>query len=109
MSSLDHAMSDNHHLNTKDRRNDSEQVMSTSTSGETKTHDDMISSHLTPPSPSTSSTDSDSSFFAFGNDGAADLWQRRGGPKPVAAIFIHAGAGYHSIANERVHLDACSE
>lgn len=27
----------------------------------------------------------------------------------VAAIFIHAGAGYHSLANERLHLDACSE
>ncbi|KAI1843230.1 hypothetical protein JX265_012196 [Neoarthrinium moseri] len=27
----------------------------------------------------------------------------------VAAIFIHAGAGYHSTANERLHLDACSD
>ncbi|KAH6651449.1 nucleophile aminohydrolase [Truncatella angustata] len=28
---------------------------------------------------------------------------------PVAAIFIHAGAGYHSVTNERLHLDACSD
>ncbi|ETS85660.1 hypothetical protein PFICI_03685 [Pestalotiopsis fici W106-1] len=27
----------------------------------------------------------------------------------VAAIFIHAGAGYHSTTNERLHLDACSD
>lgn len=27
---------------------------------------------------------------------------------PTAAIFIHAGAGYHSTANEKIHLDACS-
>jgi len=29
--------------------------------------------------------------------------------KPMAAIFIHAGAGYHSLQNEKVHLEACSE
>ncbi|KAM7212292.1 hypothetical protein V8F06_012324 [Rhypophila decipiens] len=33
----------------------------------------------------------------------------RRGKQPVAAIFIHAGAGFHSIANEGVHLEACSE
>lgn len=32
-----------------------------------------------------------------------------GGKPPVAAIFIHAGAGYHSTANERLHLEACSD
>ncbi|KAK0674545.1 nucleophile aminohydrolase [Cercophora samala] len=44
-------------------------------------------------------------------DGAADRVWRRGGKQPqqVAAIFIHAGAGYHSVANEHVHLSACSE
>jgi len=26
-----------------------------------------------------------------------------------AAIFVHAGAGYHSITNESVHLQACEE
>ncbi|KAK1836162.1 nucleophile aminohydrolase [Podospora conica] len=35
------------------------------------------------------------------------LW--RHGPKPLGAIFIHAGAGYHSTANEKIHLEACSE
>jgi len=31
--------------------------------------------------------------------------------KPIdcAAIFVHAGAGYHSITNESVHLAACEE
>jgi hypothetical protein len=29
--------------------------------------------------------------------------------QPVSAIFVHAGAGYHSITNERSHLAACSE
>ena len=27
----------------------------------------------------------------------------------VCAVFVHAGAGYHSIQNERVHLAACEE
>lgn len=43
-----------------------------------------------------------------GNDGALDrvlrLAQR---PKCTPAIFIHAGAGFHSHQNEQVHLQAC--
>lgn len=35
-------------------------------------------------------------------DGVADK-------KHTAAIFVHAGAGYHSVQNERIHLEACSE
>ncbi|KAF2472180.1 N-terminal nucleophile aminohydrolase [Lindgomyces ingoldianus] len=27
----------------------------------------------------------------------------------VCCIFVHAGAGYHSIQNERIHLQACNE
>lgn len=51
---------------------------------------------------------SDSSSTDTGSDGAVDrIWKRNA--RPVAAIFIHAGAGYHSIKNEKVHLDACSE
>lgn len=30
-------------------------------------------------------------------------------PTDCAAIFVHAGAGYHSITNETVHLQACEE
>ncbi|KAK3989879.1 nucleophile aminohydrolase [Cladorrhinum sp. PSN332] len=41
-------------------------------------------------------------------DGPVDRVWRKARP-PVAAIFIHAGAGYHSLANEKVHLEACSE
>ncbi|KAK3946359.1 nucleophile aminohydrolase [Diplogelasinospora grovesii] len=48
------------------------------------------------------------SSVAIGGDGAVErIWKR--GKQPVAAVFIHAGAGYHSLANERVHLEACSE
>ncbi|KAI0401497.1 nucleophile aminohydrolase [Xylaria palmicola] len=44
----------------------------------------------------------------FTVDGTIDKVNKRWG-KPVAAIFIHAGAGYHSTANEEHHLKACSE
>ena len=33
--------------------------------------------------------------------------KRRGGD--ISAIFVHAGAGYHSVQNEMVHLQACAE
>ena len=33
--------------------------------------------------------------------------QRQGGD--VSAIFVHAGAGYHSIENETAHLQACAK
>ncbi|KAK3344421.1 putative 20S proteasome subunit alpha type 2 [Lasiosphaeria hispida] len=46
--------------------------------------------------------------LAAGGDGTGDRVRKRG-TRPVAAIFIHAGAGYHSVANEKVHLEACSE
>lgn len=32
---------------------------------------------------------------------------RRG--NEIATIFVHAGAGFHSVANENVHLMACNE
>ncbi|KAM7209483.1 Nucleophile aminohydrolase [Naviculisporaceae sp. PSN 640] len=41
-------------------------------------------------------------------DSTVDRIWRRVKP-PVAAIFIHAGAGFHSLGNEKVHLDACAE
>ncbi|CAM1509185.1 Fc.00g029240.m01.CDS01 [Cosmosporella sp. VM-42] len=43
-----------------------------------------------------------------GTDGALDRVLRLGQkPKCVPAIFIHAGAGFHSHQNEHVHLKAC--
>jgi taspase (threonine aspartase 1) len=30
-------------------------------------------------------------------------------PINVSAIFVHAGAGYHSTTNEHIHLSACNE
>lgn len=34
---------------------------------------------------------------------------RRRLPGDISAIFVHAGAGYHSVQNEKYHLDACAE
>ncbi|KAF2637971.1 N-terminal nucleophile aminohydrolase [Massarina eburnea CBS 473.64] len=48
-------------------------------------------------------------------DGATqtDLPTRKATNSPhrsdICCIFVHAGAGYHSIANERIHLDACND
>ncbi|KAH7146459.1 nucleophile aminohydrolase [Dactylonectria macrodidyma] len=45
---------------------------------------------------------------AYGSDGALDRMLRLGQkPKCTPAIFIHAGAGFHSHQNEHVHLQAC--
>ena len=34
---------------------------------------------------------------------------RRHGEGDVCAIFVHAGAGYHSVQNEKIHMQACEE
>ena len=39
----------------------------------------------------------------------ADMPQRRRLSGDICAIFVHAGAGYHSFQNEKVHLAACEE
>ncbi|KAI1471140.1 N-terminal nucleophile aminohydrolase [Daldinia caldariorum] len=52
------------------------------------------------------SLEEDGSIFSM--DGAMERWGKRKKP-PVSAIFIHAGAGYHSVANESLHLEACNE
>ncbi|KAF7545087.1 hypothetical protein G7Z17_g9439 [Cylindrodendrum hubeiense] len=44
----------------------------------------------------------------YGADGALDRMLRLGQkPKCTPAIFVHAGAGFHSHQNEHVHLQAC--
>ena len=42
-------------------------------------------------------------------DGSAEppTSKRRGGD--IAAVFVHAGAGFHSVQNEKVHLKACED
>ena len=45
---------------------------------------------------------SDAVKMTFGSNG-----KRKGGD--IAAIFVHAGAGFHSLQNEKVHLKACEE
>lgn len=42
-------------------------------------------------------------------DGPSEKKLSRSRNAPVAAIFVHAGAGYHSTTNEHIHLSACSE
>lgn len=43
-------------------------------------------------------------------DGTTAMFPRRSRVlTPVAAIFVHAGAGYHSTTNEQYHLAACSD
>lgn len=39
----------------------------------------------------------------------ADMPQRRRLSGDVCAVFVHAGAGYHSFQNEKVHLAACED
>jgi taspase (threonine aspartase 1) len=42
-------------------------------------------------------------------DGAGDKRFGASLSASVAAIFVHAGAGYHSTTNEHIHLSACKE
>ncbi|KAF6844668.1 threonine aspartase [Colletotrichum musicola] len=45
-----------------------------------------------------------------GTDGTVDRMLRKiQKPKFSGAIFIHAGAGFHSRQNEKIHLEACSD
>ena len=43
------------------------------------------------------------------NDRLFGRAQRVQSPGNVSAIFVHAGAGYHSTTNEHIHLGACNE
>ncbi|CAK7223261.1 hypothetical protein SBRCBS47491_005148 [Sporothrix bragantina] len=51
----------------------------------------------------------DPAVFASATDGLTDRLFRSKSKGPIAAIFIHAGAGFHSTVNEHVHLEACSD
>ena len=75
-------------------------------------HAKMTKPPTTPPSnPDSSPTSVNSVQY----DGPIDAspsngtGRRRRLPGDVCAVFVHAGAGYHSIQNERVHLAACEE
>jgi hypothetical protein len=50
--------------------------------------------------------------LGVGADGTVDrLIKKRGSTsdqRPSMAVFVHAGAGYHSIQNENVHLTMCA-
>lgn len=66
------------------------------------------------PLPSVDWASSTESFTDAQFDGPRDLPspdmpQRRRLAGDVCAIFVHAGAGYHSTQNEHIHLAACEE
>lgn len=48
-------------------------------------------------------------FLSPTMDGALEKSFGSSRSSPVAAIFVHAGAGYHSTTNEHIHLAACKE
>jgi taspase, threonine aspartase, 1 len=48
-------------------------------------------------------------LFGPAMDGALEKRFGSSRSSPVAAIFVHAGAGYHSTTNEHIHLAACKE
>lgn len=70
-----------------------------------------------PSSPSAASTSSWNSEefnrIMDGVDGAGEKTARKSprsqADSQVCAIFVHAGAGYHSTTNEHIHLSACNE
>lgn len=63
---------------------------------------------------STSSDSSATNTSAVAMDGSTDRifgarTSKGQNPSNVSAIFVHAGAGYHSTTNEHIHLGACNE
>lgn len=69
----------------------------------------FASSSTDGPLPSNAVPSPDSAAFASATDGLTERLFRSKTKGPIAAIFIHAGAGFHSTVNEHVHLEACSE
>lgn len=57
--------------------------------------------------------DASENGLGVGTDGTVDrLIKKRssaGDQRPSMAVFIHAGAGYHSLQNENVHLTMCAK
>lgn len=52
--------------------------------------------------------DSPMAKYLGGTDGALDrVLRHTQRKKHIPAIFVHAGAGFHSHQNEHVHLEAC--
>ncbi|CAK7269753.1 hypothetical protein SEPCBS119000_003731 [Sporothrix epigloea] len=61
------------------------------------------------PGPFSKTPSPDPAVFASATDGLSERLFRPKSKGPIAAIFIHAGAGFHNTANEHVHLEACSD
>lgn len=70
----------------------------------------MMRPQSTPPSDGDGYDDSTSTPLSDAMDGSGEkrsIWSRSS--TPVGAIFVHAGAGYHSTTNENIHLGACAD
>lgn len=52
-----------------------------------------------------------SAAYAVSQSQSGDMFYHKKSKKGVntACIFVHAGAGYHSVQNEGIHLGACVE
>ncbi|CAK7265587.1 hypothetical protein SEPCBS57363_001659 [Sporothrix epigloea] len=61
------------------------------------------------PGPFNKTPSPDPALFASTTDGLSERLFRPKSKGPIAAIFIHAGAGFHNTVNEHVHLEACSD
>lgn len=72
---------------------------------------EMDGSHPSSPGESSPSPESLADAQVDGpiNLTSPDMPKRRRQGGDVCAIFVHAGAGYHSLQNEKVHLAACEE
>ena len=80
---------------------------------EQPTQNSGSSTDSVPPKPLYSLPNSSVETFSPVMDGPNDRLfgrgQRTQNPINVSAIFVHAGAGYHSTTNEHIHLGACNE
>lgn len=62
--------------------------------------------------PSSGSSTANTTGSIKAMDGAAERLLRQNNPQfrpQTSAVFVHAGAGYHSTTNEHIHLGACDE
>ncbi|TVY58032.1 Threonine aspartase 1 [Lachnellula cervina] len=62
--------------------------------------------------PSSGSSTANTTGSIKAMDGAAERLLRQNNPQfrpQTSAVFVHAGAGYHSTTNEHIHLGACDD
>lgn len=73
-------------------------------------HSQPLQTQLVSPRPINQSLSGDLSLkVAMDCNGEQPPVGSRQSRAPIAAIFVHAGAGYHSTTNEHIHLGACAD